>query len=657
MTRDTKVALEERILRTMKKLSKENDQDYSETFTDWETPKITWINGVPGCGKTTWIVQEFDNKRDCIVTATIEAAEDLKRKLANRIGAEATTRVRTMASVLVNGFKEHTHNRLLIDEAMMNHFGAIITAALLAKAKELLLIGDINQIPHIDRHNVFPMSYEKPNAVAKVSRELLRSYRNPMDVAYALNEIYSGIYSTQEGTRSLTMDGYDRNKLSISLPQTLYLAHTSWQNRAKSHGMRTRLKLKDSPYCACDPAKMQDVLHVLEKRPMFLRDHVTRNCRHCIWGSAFIERWQRGGLQKGRQCLSPKKTECPDSKSEGVKGGRNYEENFDKKRNLDAVKYPGARCCRGRRGSEEARGGGPKLVGAKHRRIGGAGIGEFALRLKESRLRYMIELGREKARRARELETAEKMLEKISQDSLDRVLKLEPKIYKMAVEISSTRNILGHNDVPEKLDAIQKVVESRPVPQPINYAEAAAKPKPKIKETGNAEEIEPEPRSGPSHTLIISSKYENRLADQVGNMLRSVVDAREMRVAVDRAKNQKVVLSCSSAEDIKKIEDRIRIYLDEDIIKSLRIQNRHIFHGLDWGRVRVKACYRRRARNDFECHSVLEANAELYDRLIGAGYIYMGLQRCSVWDQSPLVQYSCCLGYGHGKRYCKDVSE
>ncbi|GBP90794.1 hypothetical protein EVAR_102476_1 [Eumeta japonica] len=63
MTRDTKVALEERILRTMRKLSKENDQDYSETFTDWETPKITWINGVPGCGKTTWIVQEFDNKR------------------------------------------------------------------------------------------------------------------------------------------------------------------------------------------------------------------------------------------------------------------------------------------------------------------------------------------------------------------------------------------------------------------------------------------------------------------------------------------------------------------------------------------------------------------------------------------------------------------
>ncbi|GBP46186.1 hypothetical protein EVAR_24593_1 [Eumeta japonica] len=34
------------------------------------------------------------------------------------------------------------------------------------------------------------------------------------------------------------------------------------------------LKLKDSPYCVCDPAKIQDVLHVLEEYPMFLRDLV-----------------------------------------------------------------------------------------------------------------------------------------------------------------------------------------------------------------------------------------------------------------------------------------------------------------------------------------------------------------------------------------------
>ncbi|GBP94864.1 hypothetical protein EVAR_85884_1 [Eumeta japonica] len=106
-----KGSLEERILRTMRKLSKENDQDYSETFTDWETPKITWINGVPG-----W-----------------ENNEPKQRPEAHD-GFCISERV-----------QEHTQPSL-IDEAMMNHFGAIITAALLAKAKELLLIGDINQI-------------------------------------------------------------------------------------------------------------------------------------------------------------------------------------------------------------------------------------------------------------------------------------------------------------------------------------------------------------------------------------------------------------------------------------------------------------------------------------------------------------------------------
>ncbi|GBP13866.1 hypothetical protein EVAR_10442_1 [Eumeta japonica] len=34
-----------------------------------------------------------------------------------------------------------------------------------------------------------------------------------------------------------------------------------------------RFKLRDSPYCACDRAKIQDLLHVLEECGMFLREH------------------------------------------------------------------------------------------------------------------------------------------------------------------------------------------------------------------------------------------------------------------------------------------------------------------------------------------------------------------------------------------------
>ncbi|GBP98425.1 hypothetical protein EVAR_9219_1, partial [Eumeta japonica] len=74
--------------------------------------------------------------------------------------------------------------------------------------------------------------------------------------------------------------------------------------------------------------------------------------------------------------------------------------------------------------------------------------------------RYVMELERERARRAREAEAAEKRIAKIAKENLDRILQIENKIDKMAGEVSSTRNLLGHFDVPEKLEAIQKTLEA-----------------------------------------------------------------------------------------------------------------------------------------------------------------------------------------------------
>ncbi|GBP72932.1 hypothetical protein EVAR_41148_1 [Eumeta japonica] len=155
----------------------------------------------------------------------------------------------------------------------------------------------------------------------------------------------------------------------------------------------------------------------------------------------------------------------------------------------------------------------------------------------------------------------------------------------MAGEVSSTRNLLGHFDVLEKLEAIQKTLEAGPAPCALNYAKAVAKPKPLA---AAAKSIPgPEIRSEMEHTLIISSCYENHRG-----------------VAVDRrrkANNQKVVVSCSSAEDAKKIEERLkmcgadlkvsepekrlptviirevlRVNTDEDVVKSLKTQIKHI---------------------------------------------------------------------------------
>ncbi|GBP70302.1 hypothetical protein EVAR_52321_1 [Eumeta japonica] len=164
---------------------------------DWVVPDITWANAVPGCVKTRWVVKHFEIERDFVNTITLIAANDLREKLASRLGADAS-KVKTKASVLVNGFRgPKSCHRLIVDEALMSHFGAIVMATRLAGAKEVLVIGDVNQLTFIDRLNLFEMVYVRPNLVATVTRELLCTYR----VTYALNERFGKL----EGSRILTI--------------------------------------------------------------------------------------------------------------------------------------------------------------------------------------------------------------------------------------------------------------------------------------------------------------------------------------------------------------------------------------------------------------------------------------------------------------------
>ncbi|GBP82344.1 hypothetical protein EVAR_90979_1 [Eumeta japonica] len=51
---------------------------------------ITWVNGVPRCGKT-WVVKHFELGRDVIITTTRKTARNLKKKLASRLGSNASS--------------------------------------------------------------------------------------------------------------------------------------------------------------------------------------------------------------------------------------------------------------------------------------------------------------------------------------------------------------------------------------------------------------------------------------------------------------------------------------------------------------------------------------------------------------------------------------
>lgn len=220
----TKVMLDDRILEMANTiLGSQSNSGFPE---HWTTPNFSWVNGVPGCGKTTWIISNFDADRDIVVTTTTQAAKDLREKLEPKIGDRAKKRVRTMASLLVNGIPEgESCTRLMVDEALMNHFGSIVLALQLARASETLLIGDNNQLPYIDRNNLFPLIYNRPNLVTNITKELLCTYRNPMDVAYALNEIYSGIYSANSSIKSLKLKRYTGSDIPKA-DGILYLVHT-----------------------------------------------------------------------------------------------------------------------------------------------------------------------------------------------------------------------------------------------------------------------------------------------------------------------------------------------------------------------------------------------------------------------------------------------
>ncbi|GBP48520.1 hypothetical protein EVAR_16189_1 [Eumeta japonica] len=109
----------------------------------------------------------------------------------------------------------------------------------------------------------------KAKCCSKISRELLRSYRNPMDVAYALNEIYSGIYPTQEGTRSLTLMVTTETNSPYH-----YLKRSTWPNTAG----KTELKAM-----GCGQGKESRVLTI----------HEAQGLASKMWTSGSGKNWKK----------------------------------------------------------------------------------------------------------------------------------------------------------------------------------------------------------------------------------------------------------------------------------------------------------------------------------------------------------------------------
>ncbi|XP_063827121.1 uncharacterized protein LOC135076627 [Ostrinia nubilalis] len=255
---------------------------------------------------------------------------------------------------------------------------------------------------------------------------------------------------------------------------------------------------------------------------------------------------------------------------------------------------------------------------------------------------------------------------------------------RMGNDVDEGRRDMGTKDIVEllkvqgetinktylELEKLRQGLEAEKT-APISYAEAAATT------SGRPGAIRPA-----LHSVIITSKDEKETGDEVLDRVRKSVNAKDGWVTVERVrkvKDRRVVIGCKTEEARRRVKERLKgaedhltveeiknhdpmvvlkdvlkMNSDEDIMAAFKNQNGEVLKGLNGEDAKFDIKYRRKARNQHCDHVVLRVSPRLYNNLVGRGYVHIDMQRVRVEDQSPLVQCSMCLGYGHGRKFCRE---
>ncbi|XP_069365327.1 uncharacterized protein [Maniola hyperantus] len=322
-----------------------------------------------------------------------------------------------------------------------------------------------------------------------------------------------------------------------------------------------------------------------------------------------------------------------------------------------------------------------------------AGLYEIVLRLSESRQTLQLQLERARSQATSQALSLEKQQTARLEELVEGVkaVDIRAPIAEVLSEVKSLRQIVNF----DVLDALSKTSQQQPLPlameitkrlneassqlaavveesrRSVTYAEVAAGPKPKS-------------IPNPNHSIIVSSKDEKDTSDDVLKRIRGAADARASGVRVERirkARNQKVVISCESKDSLTRLTDKLKVddclqineaknkdpliviknmlsyNTDDEVVASIKTQNADALVGIPDSEYRVVPKYRRPARNPHECHMVMQVSPKVWQRLTSQGRVHIDLQRCFVLDQSPLVQCTRCLGFGHSRRLCKEAED
>lgn len=170
----------------------------------YEPPHMTLVNGVPGCGKTTFILERVrlpdDKSRgDLVLFSTKEAREDFEERLCRKYPRVKDKpflkkNYRTLDSFIIHHAKQTGagYARLFVDEALMSHAGQLLLACAVAKVKEVMLLGDVNQVPFINRMSNVTVKYHQIANICHNTIQLKLSYRITKTVAALISKSYGG---------------------------------------------------------------------------------------------------------------------------------------------------------------------------------------------------------------------------------------------------------------------------------------------------------------------------------------------------------------------------------------------------------------------------------------------------------------------------------
>ncbi|KAG8278058.1 Cadherin EGF LAG seven-pass G-type receptor 2 [Homalodisca vitripennis] len=192
--------------------------------------KLQLVQGVPGCGKTTFIINNH-SKNDLVLFPTREGANDFRNRLKLKQNTQAHNNkhikdsCRTVHSFIIN-LTDHIkkggrYNRLIIDEALMLHAEEILFACAIAGVKEALLVGDKQQIPFINTTN-YNMTYYDITRVAEVTQVLSFSYRCTNSVTTLLASYYEQGMVTCNPVKNETSLKYLEDIKELRLDKDLY---------------------------------------------------------------------------------------------------------------------------------------------------------------------------------------------------------------------------------------------------------------------------------------------------------------------------------------------------------------------------------------------------------------------------------------------------